>query len=222
MEVLPFQKLKYNIHSIPRGTDLLHKFAGLQGIKEFSTYGTPDRNKVIRYIIYCYDPGSDFIEREPNLQKRKEMCLIEAGFERNKKDEFDPYLIDIMTLQSEAHRNMIFAYLEHINNRTWMMLVSTEEMFLEYQRLIMKPITLVPSKTPSNNDDGEVYYAELKEKDILVAADMKKKLREECNSMDSDIDRYYQKLFGDNEDLKDQFKQKKRVTPESIAVKNKK
>jgi hypothetical protein len=202
MDSKPFAKLKFPIHEVPHGTDLLHKFSQLNSIQEFREYGNGDRNKVIRYIIYCYDLASDFIEKFPNLKERKEACLIESGIERNKKDEFDNRCIQIMDLSDEAVRDMINGYLRFINNRTWMMLVSTEEMFSEYQKLIMKPIS-------TNSED--------KEKDILSAADIKKKLREECNIMDEHLKRYYQEIFGDNEDLKEQHTKKKRVTPESIA-----
>lgn len=204
MDIKPFQKLKYRIHEVPHGTDLLHRFQGLASIKEFSAYGKPDRNKVIRYIIYCYDPGSDFIETFPKLMERKEAAMIEAGFKRDKQDKFEEYVQDIINLQSEEHVNMIFAYLQHVDNRTWMMRVSTGEMFDEYQRLIIKPITI----DTKNNE---------KEKDILAAADMKKKLREECNLMHQDMKRYDQELFGDNDDLKDQFSKKQRISPERIA-----
>ncbi len=202
MDSKPFSKLKFPIHEVPHGTDLLHKFNQLSSIQEFREYGNADRNKVIRHIIYCYDPGSDFIEKFPNLKERKEACMIEAGFERNKKDEFDYRCIQIMDLSDETVRDMINGYLRFINNRTWMMLVSTEEMFSEYQKLIMKPIA-------TNSED--------KEKDILAAADIKKKLREECNLMDEHLKRYYQEIFGDNEDLKEQHTKKKRISPESIA-----
>lgn len=202
MEIKPFQKLRFKIHEIPHGTDLLHRFSQLNSIQEFREYGIADRNYVIRYIIYCYDPGSDFIEKFTNLRERKEACLIEAGFERNKKDAFDEKCMAMMDLSDDAVREMINGYLRFINNRTWSMLVSTEEMFNEYQKLIMKPVSTA---------------GEDKEKDILAAADMKKKLREECNLMDEHLKRYYQEIFGDNDDLKELHTKKKRVSPESIA-----
>jgi hypothetical protein len=213
MDIKPFQKLKFKVHDVPQGTDLLHKFPELGAIKEFRDYKEADRNHIIRYIIYAYDPESDFIENfKEDILQRKEASLIEAGFNRNKKDEFDIYLKDIMDLKNDKVTDMIFAFLRNLNIKIWMMIISTEEMFLEYQRLIMRPITFDEVKDPETK---EITFKE-KEKDILAAADMKKKLREECNAMYQDLKKYYKEFFGSNNDLEEENKRKKRITPETI------
>ena len=210
-----FLNLRFKVHQVPQGTELLIKFPELGANKEFSSYSDGDRNFIIRYIMYAYDPKSDLIELFPdNLSQRKEAALIEAGIQRNKKDEFDQKYQDIMELKNEKATDMIFAFLRILDNKTWMMIVSTEEMFLEYQRLIMRPISSTQGK---ESDDS--FYKE-KEKDILSAADIKKKLREECNSMYSDLKKYYKDLFGDNKDLEEANKKKKRLTPESVKFIN--
>lgn len=203
MSLKPYQKLHFKVHEVPHGTELLIKFPQLGAIDEFRKYGKGNRNYVIRYIMYAYDPGSDLVDLYPeDLKQRKEAALIEAGFERNKKDEFDQELIALMELRDEKVLEMIFAYLKIINNKLWMMIVSTEEMFLEYQKLIMKPISA----------QGD------KEKDTITAADMKKKLREECNSMFNDLQKYYKTFFGGNQDLEDYNNQNPIITSENLKI----
>jgi hypothetical protein len=200
---LDFSKMMFDVSAVPQGQDLCNRFQKLGQIKEFQSYPHPDRNRVIRYVVMMYDVKSPLRDTYPDLQLRKEAALDLAGFDKNAKGDYkDEKVHLIMDMKDEEVNALIFEYLKLQNSRTWMMIVSTEEMFLEYQKLIMEPI---------KKKDGE------KEKDILAAADIKKKLREECNAMDSDLERFYKKLSGDDLQVEEVIVKKKRSTPESIA-----
>jgi len=200
-----FQKLKYPVHDVPDKEDLLNKFPGLAKIPEFAAYGGSltgglDRNKVIRYIIYLYDIGSDLNDQK-DLQKRKESAAILAGFERhNKTDEFEKKVKDVFELKDQAVYEMIFAYLKEQNIMEWMQLKSTEESFFENQKLIIKPIDI---------DSGD------KEKDILAAATTKEKLSDISDKYLDKMKKYEKAIFGDHKDVQEEVK--KPVRPETMS-----
>jgi hypothetical protein len=193
--------IKFPVHTIAHGTDLLHKYPELATIDFFQQYPNADRNYVIRYIIYLYDPAYEMQKKYLDLKIRKEKCSDLAGFERNdstgKFKEAKVY--KIMLLSDIEVGKMIFAFLKYLNNREWSQIVVNEQIFEEYTRLLMKPI---------DGDD---------DKKILEAANVKSKLREECKTIIEDLDKFYKLFYGDDPALKNTIK-KKPVRPETMIL----
>lgn len=205
MEALPFQKLKYNVHNVPHGTELLLKFPVLGTLDAFRNYTDKDRNYVIRYIIYCYDFNSDLVEQFQDLQKRKEAAADNAGFERSEKTgKFKDHVYEIMKLQNEKANDMVFSFLCLMKNKTWDQIVIHEEMFSEYMRLLIDPI--YTSEVTTSKDS----------KTILEAANVKSKLREELKIIAKDLESLYKEFYGDHLDLVDVAEKIKPISPETI------
>jgi hypothetical protein len=217
-EVKPFSGLRFPIYDVPPGTDLVHKFKELQDYPEFAMYKHADRNYVIRYVIFCYDMGSDLIKKYTDLTKRKEAAALLAGFERNEKTgKFKDEVYNMMNLkkqivkikgeegekdETEVESNkiyeMVMCYIKLQNDRLWSMIITTEQAFSEYQGLIMEPVS------------------ERGDKDTLAAVKIKDGLMDSCDRMHERISTYYKQLFGDNEDLKEVIK-KKPIRPETVG-----
>lgn len=90
---LDFSKMIFDVSQIPQGTDIIQKLPRLAVYDEFSKYGgtpagLPHRDNTIRYVMYAYDKGSPFQEFK-SLPERNERCLLEAGFKKNKKNEWE-------------------------------------------------------------------------------------------------------------------------------------
>ena len=66
-----FKLLSYNVHDLPEDAGILKSFPDLKRFKEFrwdvksfrseEDFVILDSNKVLRYIIYCYDKKSPFL-----------------------------------------------------------------------------------------------------------------------------------------------------------------
>jgi hypothetical protein len=211
---IDFSKLRFPVHTVPHGTELLLKFPELQAYPEFSEYKEPDRDKVIRYVIYMYDMNSGLILKFPDLKQRKEAALDIAGFERNSNTgKFKKEIYNMVNLEkifvkedpededskitAESNRifDMAMRYIIEQNNRIWSMVVANEQAFDEYLRLIMEPVS------------------DRKDKDLLTAAKTKDDLMGICDEINTRLNSYYKLLFGDNEDVKVKAK---RITPETI------
>lgn len=198
MEAKKFQHLRFKVHEVPHGTELLLKFPELGDCEEFRNYTNGDRNYVIRYIGYAYDPGSDLYKDYTDIFKIKEAAAALAEFPRNEKTgKFEEKVYQMMRMENSAINDMIIAFLKIINNHIWAQIQVNEQMFWEYARLLAEPVTGEGSK------------------DILQAADIKKKLREEIKTIALDLEGFYKQMFGDNEDLKNIVK-KKPVRPETM------
>ena len=76
-----FKHLRWNVQEVPRETDLLEAFPELGRYPELTAEITIDRNKVIRFIILCYDKKSPLLA-EKNLIKRKVDACTLAGIEK--------------------------------------------------------------------------------------------------------------------------------------------
>jgi len=197
MDDKEFSRLRIPVHTVDRGQDILHKFKELAQFEEFSQYPNGDRNNVIRYVVYAYDPESPFVKNSTlDLIKRREAAAESAGFERNKKTgKFADSTYSIINMESEPVNNMVLCYLKVIHNYTWVQITTDEQLFWEYTKLLNQPLS---------NDD---------EKKLMESANIKGKLRLERNLIKQDLDGYYKKLYGDNADFQEKIE---RVTPETI------
>ncbi len=199
----PYARLRFPIFDVPHGTDLVHKFKELQDYPEFALYQDSNRNYVIRYVFYLYDRSSDLIKQVQDLTKRKEAAAELAGFIRNDKTgKFDDEVIDMMALKKDEEgespiNDMIFSFLRMQDEMLWSLIVINENMFNEYMKLLMDPVFGKDSKN------------------ILDAANIKTKLREEIKGIRQDIESFYKEMYGENDDLKE-VKKRKAITPETI------
>lgn len=190
-----FNKLRIPVHTVEKGQDIVQKFREFQMHEEFSQYPHADRNNVIRYVVYAYDPESPFVKNATDISKRKEAAAEEAGFERNKRSGlFTEHTYDFMDFKNEEITKMIICFLKIINNMTWTQITTDEQLFWEYTKLLLEPL---------KNDD---------EKKLMESANIKGKLREERNKVKQDLDKYYKEFYGDNIDLQEKVK---RFTPET-------
>ncbi len=196
MEKDAFAGLKIPVHTVEFGQDIVDKLKELQQYEEFARYPSKDRNFVIRYVAYAYDPESPFVKNSTSeLSKRKEVAADQAGFERNAKTgKFAESVYEMMDFKNEDVNKMIFCYLRILNNYTWVQITTDEQLFWEYTKLLNDPL---------KNDD---------EKKLMETANIKGKLREERNKIKQDLDKYYKEFYGDNTDLQEKVK---RFTPET-------
>jgi hypothetical protein len=75
-----FVNMRFNPYPMPDKTDLLKEFKALGLYKTFRIeLKGYDKNKVIRYILYAFDPGSPVISISDVIQRRVDAALL-AGF----------------------------------------------------------------------------------------------------------------------------------------------
>ncbi len=208
---LDFTGLRYRVDKVPMGTDLIVHFRELADIKEFSEYKNPDRNYLIRYIIYLYSPGSPFFKKYTDLAKRKEACADFAGYDRNAKTgkftnkniykvfemsgdvEVDP---DEKVEGYQSANPLIFAWLRFLNDFLWSEITVNEQLFVEYTGLMLEAIEGRDSDT------------------VLKAATTKSKLRSEIGLIRTHLGVLYKEFFGESE--AEVVVKAERIRPETV------
>lgn len=81
---------------------------------------TDDLVKIIKYIVFVYDPDSDIIIEYPNEPRlQKEAAAKEAGFKRNKDGEWSEYVQRIFDFREPAVVDWILDYFKVKKNPTW-------------------------------------------------------------------------------------------------------
>lgn len=205
---------RFRLNEIPNGTDLLHKFPELAEIPEFSAYRNPDRNYLIRYIIHLYDPSSDLIKKNTDLNRRKEAAATLAGYERDlKTGKFkSKNIYKVMEMAGDIEANedkkieeyksanpLIFAYLRFVSNMLWSEICINEQLFYEYTGLMLEAIEGRDSKI------------------VLDAAALKTKLRPELSIIRTHIKALYKEFFGET-DASEAIEKVKPFKPETIKI----
>lgn len=200
MEKLDFSRLLVPVHTVEMGQDIIHKFPELRDFPEFSMYAEGDRNYVIRYVVYAYDPESPIVKKSiMTLAKRKEAAADLAGFERHKKSGlFEDGVYEIMDLKNEAVTAMILRYLKIVNSLAWTQIVTYEQQFWEYAESLLDPL-----KKEKDTD----------EKKFMESLNIKGKIRVEFNNIKQDLESLKKEFYGTNADLQEKVE---RARPETI------
>jgi hypothetical protein len=167
-------------------------------IESFVNYKDPDKEKVIKYICYLYDPNSPLKEFFPDMQRRKEQSAILAGFSMENEQSKNK-AAELMGLKNKGVIVLIDDFLRFVNNRVWSMIVSNEETFYEYQRKLLR------------NVEAD------RDKDLLQALQIKGKIMEDLDNINARLEKYYLKMYAGDEDLVKTITASGSISPETLA-----
>lgn len=128
-----FDTLTYNVMKYKSDVNLLGKFPTLGSIQSFKDY-KGDRNRVIKYIVLCYDKGSPILNRFMQDDVKRKTCAAEyAGWTANKEGLFDTEVDLIMKCLDQDVNSMIIDFLRTFNDPGWALLMTGMESY--YQKL---------------------------------------------------------------------------------------
>lgn len=179
-----FKGLKFKIHELPKDADLLEKFPDLAKYKAIGRSKYPDLNRILRYIIYLYDPGSDLIKDIPDLQSRKNAAAKLAGY-----DSETPELETIMQFKEPKIVDIIQCYLTEIHyNREYREWCTLQQELDTYNRLRLK----APDEKTEDSEQAV---------DLFKSIDLQGKIRKQCEDIHTKLDVIEKKLFGDDTEL---------------------
>jgi hypothetical protein len=190
-----FSKLRFPVHKLKAGDDLIKKIPALKALGKLSAYDGKDSNKVIKYMMYMYDNQSPLLTLFPDIMQRKKEAAELAGIEDEK------LLTELYSFKDAKFLAMVHEFLVHQNNRIWSMIVVSEQTFYEYQQKLLKPVT---------DADGD--------KNLLQATQIKSKLMEDCDTINQRLEGYYRKFYGEDDELVKKTDGFRRYTPEDIAL----
>jgi len=170
-------------------------------------------DREMRYLLLVYDKNSPIKKYYPNLKKRKEFAADIAGYDTEvdnlvpifdftitktikavEEDEEDREVTEVYDVLIKS----LSSFLAYQNSRLWVMIVTSEQAFYEYQEKVMSSVVL--------SDD----------KDALSAISIKTKLLEAMDAIHKRLDTYYSEFTGDDTNVQSAIS-KKRITAEAIA-----
>lgn len=158
-----------------------------------------DADLIMRYILLVYDETSVLAQSQRDITMRKQKGIELSGI-KNKSAEF----IESITLCT--HKSIVKMICEYMKvfkkPRLWQMIVANEMLFQEYNERLMQKI--------KEND--------MDEKKELDALQVKTKIRQEVEAINTSLESYYSAMFGKDEDLKRKI-QDIDYSPEGQALK---
>ena len=123
-----YTKMMLRVDQVPEGVNLLEAFPRLKNYTEFIPE-FPHLDKVIRYIVLCYDIGSP-LQALDNLGQKKAEAAVAAGFPY-KNEQFPIPVVDMMDGKVLEINLMIIRYCRMQQSRLYMLIVSGNEAFHE-------------------------------------------------------------------------------------------
>lgn len=160
---------------------------------------TEDENldRLIRYVICVYDPGSPLVSAERDMNYRKGIAADLAGFDSVMGD--DDLMQSIYRCTHDYITVLIVEYLRRFaKSMEFAALIVTESCYWEAVGHLMTPIKGEDSKK------------------ILEAAQKKSVLKDEMDKDIARIDKYKKTFFGGDDALEEVFKRKSFSSPEKL------
>jgi len=124
-----FDNLMVRVDMVASEQSIKKAFPILDRYEEFSL-PVDDFDKVMRYIVYCYDMNSPFLRVE-SLTNRKAQAAKEAGFDYNHKKGFDENVVRMLDGKNVNVNRMIIRYCRMQQSRLYSLIVSGNEAFYE-------------------------------------------------------------------------------------------
>lgn len=216
-----FKSLRYNLSHVESDVLNSRQGRGLSKIESFSSCKRPDKDKLIKYIVFLYSKESPLVRNYKDVGVRMREAAKLAGYDLG----IDATLLDKLyrfeigmteapedwDYEEDGYFNseelpedlefvtMVIDYLRHQNDLVWAMIVSNEQTFYEYQEALVQSVNLF------KND-----------KDKLSAIQVKTKLMEDSDAIAERLEKYYKKVFTEDEIVK---RVKQVYTPEMMAKK---
>jgi hypothetical protein len=170
--------LKYNVFAAPKTKPLLESLPELNKFESFTTPLRADLDKLIKFVVIMYDKKSPFTKVFQDVDLRKKECAAYAGYDLEKDKDI---LTGIFNFTDPEFAAMVIEFLKDQNSRVWSMIVSNEQTFYEFQKVLLTEVLATTDR------------------DRLTAVAIKSKLMEESSNTSERIDKYYQMLFGSGE-----------------------
>jgi len=162
-------------------------------------YGKPMPDLVIRYILMVYDDSSVLVQACREITMRKRTAAELSRLNTMKNEKFFDMVLDCSDTNVVK---MIVEYLRVFRKpRLWQMIVANEMLFEEYNARLMQKI--------KENDADE--------KKELDALNVKTKIRQEVEAINTSLEAYYMAMFGNDDNLKKRV-QSIDFSPEGQAV----
>lgn len=194
--------LRFKVHMHEHGTEFMTKkeFAPLFRHTEFKDCADPNRNRMIRYICYLYDPGSDLQQEFQKLPDRKEAAALEAGFQRKKNGDWPEDVEKLFDLSYEGLVGMILRFLQILKNAEWDEMCTLEQ---ELEHIRQKRWNIL------NEDSKSKTSAEL-----LVSTG--NKLMDMAEARVTRLQTLKKQFWQDNSDVQKAVADLEMVTPENV------
>ena len=159
-----FSGMMFPIYDLPKSKSVLKEFPELDKYKEFKTTIALDKDKVIRYIMFCYDKRSPLL-KEADLSKRKIVALELAGFSKEKGGKYNENLLRMISCENDSINRMMVRFLRIQNDLDFSLLTTLTENYFNTLLQVNSNIVF--------NKDG----------DVLKDAQARAKLSEELPTM---------------------------------------
>ena len=145
-----YKLMRFNPMGADKSKTLLENFPDLARFKSFSSFSGiygKEADKVVKYLILCYDPNSPAVRQIPDIFKRKAWCGYTAGFDSDKETTvFTERYYKIMNCEVEAVNLAILDFCSIFGSLTYTSLVAGTEAIFRKQRT-MSEIVLDDKKT---------------------------------------------------------------------------
>jgi len=140
-----YKFMRFNPMGMDKTKPIVDNFPDLKRFKSImninSVYGK-ESEKVIKYLLLCYDPNSPAVTQIPDIYKRKAWCGYAANFETDKETTvFTEKWYRIMNCQVESVNKAIIDFCSLFGSVTYMSLVTGYEALYRKQRTMSEEVS---------------------------------------------------------------------------------
>ena len=139
-----YKLMRFNPMATDKTKNFMENFVELRRFKSimniYSVYGA-DSEKIVKYLLLCYDPNSPAVTQIPDIYKRKAWCGYAANFETDKETTvFTEKWYLIMNCKVEHVNKAIIDFCSMFGSITYMSLVTGYEALYRKQRTMSEEV----------------------------------------------------------------------------------
>lgn len=218
-----FQRLRFKVHGRPDSelSDMLgHLAARYPAFKKLQKHR--HALPLFKYLVYLYDKGSDLHKEFVLLADRKQEAARLSGLAGINSLAFQNKVFQCTEpLVLECIQTMFTRIFHDRDYREWQTLNKELD---DYTSARWDPIETPKKKRrrrkkdQDDEEDASDPETGVQNKDTIQAFNLKAKLREECQKIRGLLDALDEKIWGDNEDVKEVAYKARFTSPESFVA----
>jgi hypothetical protein len=201
-----FDDLRWPVHRLEMDSELLLKFPEFRMQKDIAAYPHPDRNKLLRYMIYLYDEHSPLPRIHPDLHERKLWALRLAGY-LLENENLNEQVQKVYALATPEIARIARAFISMQKSREFKLKLAIEQVHEENLSMLLSPDLFVAE--PKEEEEAEEPKGKRGKKkrskptgeQKLLEATQKSKLIDICTKTLSTLEQLDKKLYGTDEVL---------------------
>ncbi len=165
---MEYEKMQYYIEDVPDNENVIEKFPDLVSkaetfMMESDLPKDVSADKVMRYLIYMYDPNTPLRNEIPDIKKRKQFALTKLNIVKAGDVEVPEGYSEMCGMNKEWIVTRFIAFTKFFKSMAYEKLLVAEERYAQMNNLILTSVIDKATDDKNLQTGRKAWYEDIKE-----------------------------------------------------------